>query len=219
MSTRHRSRGMSTAEILVGTTLSLVSLAALFTSFRGQERALATQTTYAETQAVTRSVIDFMLREIRMASYDPTDTALVDAPGPDCPGNEQGIEAATATSIRFRQDLDGDGALTTANEDVTYTLVGDELRRIDPVGGTVVLATGLETSSFRLRYFNASNPPVELVPSGTPASLTSGQRDCVAKVQVTLNALRDNPNPRIQTQLHSLATSQVAIRNRALTNF
>jgi len=69
------------------------------------------------------------------------------------------------------------------------------------------------------RYFNGSNPPVELVPAGNPPALTTGQRDCVVKVQVTLDAISANPNPHNPTPLHSQAASQVAIRNRALGNF
>jgi len=57
------------------------------------------------------------------------------------------------------------------------------------------------------------------VPGGDPPALTAGQRDCVVKVQVTLNAISANPNPRNPTPLHAEATSRVAIRSRALGNF
>jgi hypothetical protein len=200
---------------MVGMTLSLVSLSAVFSTLIGQERALAAQSAYVETQEVTRSVMDFMLRELRMAAYDPTNAALPTSPGPNCPGVKQGIDEATPTRIRFRQDLDGDGLLASAGENVTYELAGTDLRRIDPVGGTAVLASGLEAGTFALRYFNAGSPPVELL-SGEPGGLTAGQRDCVAKVKVTLRAVRANPNPHNPLPLHSLATSLVAIRNRAL---
>jgi len=215
---RTRSRGISTIEILVGSTLSLMALAALFSAFHGQSQALATQNAYAQTQDITRTVVDLMVRDIRMASYDPTNTALTAAPGPNCPGARQGITEATPTRIHFKQDLNGDGLTTAANEDITYNVVSGELRRTDAAGSTAVLTSGLGATSFGLRYFTADNPPVELVPSGNPTALTSGQRDCVAEVQITMNAIRANPNPNNATTLHSLATSRVATRNRTLSN-
>ena len=214
---RARSRGISTTEILVGSALSLMTLGTLFAAFHGQERALATQNAYVETQAATRNVVDLLVREVRMAAYDPSGTALTVAPGPNCPGARQGITEATGSSLHFRQDLNGDGSLTGAGEDVTYDVVSGQLRRTDGTGSAVVLATGLTASNFGFRYFTADNPPVELVPSGTPAALTSGQRDCVAEVQVTMQATQA-AGLHSTTQLRSIATSRIGIRNRTLNN-
>ena len=90
MTMRARRRGFSTAELLVASTVSLIGFAALYSVFFAQQKALRAQAAYAEVQTTTRSVLDLMGREIRMASYDPTGAALPVAPGPACPGGPPG---------------------------------------------------------------------------------------------------------------------------------
>src|SRR5207249_5293891 len=106
-----------------------------------------------------------------------------------------------------------------AGEDVTYELVGTQLQRTDGTVAPVTIAAGIPQGGLVFRYFNGSNPPIDLVPSGSPAALTAGQRDCVTKVRLTLTASLANPDPRHLTPLTSVATSDVAIRNRSLANF
>jgi len=215
MTKRPSTRGMSTAELLVAATVSLIGFAALYSVFFAQQKALAAQGAYAQVQTATRSTLDLMGRELRMASYDPTLTALAPTPGPACPGFRRGIVDATPTRIRFQQDLNGDGLVTGANEDLTYELVGTDLRRTDGVGAPVVVASGLPTGGFVLRYFTGGNPAVELVPAGIPPTLTPAQRDCVGRVRLTLQATQANPNTNNPHALSSLVSSEVAIRSRA----
>jgi type II secretory pathway component PulJ len=210
---------MSTAEVMVGATLSLVALGALYSVFSAQQKALAAQNIYNQAQSETRAVIDLMSRELRMAAYDPTGAALTTSTGPACPGVKQGLDEATPTRIRFRQDLDGDGTITGASESITYEVVNDELRRTDGAATPVAMASGLPQGGFSFRYFTGGNPPVELVPGGSPAALTAAQRDCVARVQVTLTASFANPDPNNPRRLTSQVSSEVAIRNRSLANF
>jgi hypothetical protein len=208
---------MSTADVLAGAALAFVVLGAVASFSRAQSRALLAQNVYADSQTVTRSVIDLFTRELRMAAYDPLGTALPTSPGPSCPGVKQGIVEASATKIRFKQDLSGDGLSTGSGEDVTYDLLDDTIRRKDGAAAPVVLVGGIPSGGFQLRYFDGSNPPVELVPGGSPAVLTSGQRDCVAKIRIRVRA--DLDNPTLNVPLASLAQSEVAIRNRSLMNF
>ena len=50
----HRSeRGISTAEVLVGSALSLMALAAIYSFHLAQMRAIAAQNAYADSQTVT----------------------------------------------------------------------------------------------------------------------------------------------------------------------
>lgn len=216
---RSHSRGFSTAEVLVATAISLVTLGVLSSFFRAQQRAQATQTTYNASQVVTRSVVDILSRELRMASYDPSGAALTTAPGPSCPGVKQGIVEATATRIHFKQDLNGDGALTTAGEDVVYDVSGTQLRRQDGAAAPVGLVDGVASGGLHFQYFDGSNPPVELLPTGAPAALTSAQRDCVAKVRMTITASLPGSDPSNPTPLTSRAESEIAIRNRSLASF
>jgi len=216
---RSRARGFSSMEVLAGISLTLILLAAVYTFQRAQLKAFASQNVYSDSQNVTRSVIDLMARELRMASYDPG-TAIPTAPSPGCaPGVKQGIIEATPTRIHFRQDLNGDNAIAAAGEDVTYDLSGDSITRADGLAAPVVLATGIPTGGLAFLYFDNSNPPVQLVPAGIPAVLTQCQRDSVAKIRITVTANLTNPNPNISTPIASVAESEVAVRNRSLDNF
>jgi hypothetical protein len=203
--------------VLAGAALTLVVLAAVATFSRAQSRALLAQNVYAESQTVTRSVIDLLTRELRMATYDPLGTALATSPGPSCPGVKRGIVEASATKIRFMQDLSGDGLTTGSGEDVTYDVLGDTIRRQEGAAAAVTLVSGIPAGGFVLRYFDGSNPPVELAPSGSPSVLTGAQRDCVAKIRISVRA--DLDNPTLNVPLASVAQSEVAIRNRSLMNF
>ena len=216
---RQRSRGISTAEVLAGSVLSLMTLAVLSSFFQAQQRTTAMQDTYTQSQTITRTVLDLVSREIRMATYDPSGLALGLTPGPCCPGFNQGIIAATPTSIHFRQDLNGDGDVLDAGEDVTYALGSNQVTRTDGANAAVALVTGVPSGGLSFTYWNNGNPPAQLVPSGSPAALTACQLACVAKVQVSITANLPNPNPRITTPVVSTAESQVAIRNRSLVNF
>ena len=215
---RPRSRGLSSMEVLAGLGLTLILLAAIYAAQQAQMKAFAAQNVYSDSQNVTRSVIDLMARELRMASYDPG-TALPSSPGPCAPGVKQGIIEAMPDKIHFRQDLNGDNTIGAPGEDVTYDLSNGTVRRTDGAAAPVVLASGVPSGGLSLLYFDNANPPNPIVPAGSPPALTQCQRDSVAKVRVTVTANLPNPNPRISTPIASVAESEVAVRNRSLDSF
>jgi len=217
---RARSAGFSTAEILVGTMLSMLAVGALYAFFQAQQKSHATQSTYSQSQTVTRTVIDLMTRELRMATFDPTTPgAITTSQPPNCPGVKQGLVEATPSKIHFKQDLNADGLLTGPSEDIVYDVLGSQIRRTDGAALPIPIVDNVPAGGLNFKYFDGSNPPNELVPSGTPPQLTPSQRDCVTKVRVTVRANLTNPNPRLTTPVKSVAESEIAIRNRSLANF
>lgn len=217
---RRRDRGMGLAEILVGSALSLIVMAGVYSFYSAQTQALAAQRAYARSQDVTRTVIDLLGRELRMATYDPAGTAITtSASGGSCPGVKQGLLIGKLDEIKFVQDLNGDGDVTDESETLHYYALAGELNRVDGVTTPVTLVEELDVNGFVLQYFDNSNPPIELVPSGTPPTLTAAQRDCVAKVRMTVRAAVENPNPQNPDPLEATSQAEVAIRNRSLSNF
>ena len=221
---RARQRGVGTMEVLVASVLCLIVALAIMGFFDAQERAYASLSTYASSQNVTRTVVDLMSREIRMSSYDPTvprsGGAFALSPGPTCPDVEQGLIVAMPQQIRIQQDLGGNGLIDTANEDITYAQVGDEIRRTDNVllaGGDpnaiITLVEDVPPNGFTIRYFDNQANPVELLPAGLPAALTQTQRACVQKVIIEVEAEISDPYPD-KPNLHSFVRSGVTIRNR-----
>lgn len=217
---RRRQRGVGTMEVLVASVLTLIVAFAIMSFFDAQERAYASLTVYTDSQNVTRTVVDLMTREIRMSSYDPTTPssagALTLSAGASCPGVEQGLAVAMPQQIRIKQDLSGDGTLTDArNEDVTYFQQGNEIRRRDNLNPPieVTLVDHVPANGFQLKYYDAQATPVEIVPAGTPAALTSDQRACVQKVVIEIDSEIPDPYPD-KPNLHSTVRSGVIIRNR-----
>jgi type II secretory pathway component PulJ len=217
---RRRSRGYSLAEVLVATTLGVFILGVAASFFGAQQRALRVQNTFAESQNVTRTFTDLISRELRMAVFDPSEAAFVPSTDPAwCPGARPGLVEATASSIRFQQDLNGDGDVTDTGEDVRYGMSGNTIQRTDVDGVPLTLVTGVPTVGLSFRYYNGSNPPAELVPSGSPAQLSLGQRNCVTKVLIQVASSLPNPDPYSSTPLESEVRTEVALRNRSLMNF
>ena len=210
-------RGISTLEVLVGGALALVVVGAMYAFLTAQQRAFAANAAYTESQGATRTVSDLLSRELRMASYNPAGGAIA-ASGPCCPGWSQGIVEARRDLVHFRQDLNGDGVISAAGEDLTYTQVGHQIQRTDGAAAAQVLVDNVPTNGLVLRYYDAATVPNELVPGGTPAALTSCQRDCVTKVRIEIHAEHDSTAAHT-VGLESGATTEVAIRNRSLTNF
>ena len=206
-------------DALAGAALTLMTMGTVFTFSQAQLKALATQSAYGESQNVTRTAIDLMTRELRMASLDPTNLALPVSTTLTCPGVKEGLVEAGPAKVHFRQDLNADGALTGPGEDVTYDLSQSQIRRADGAAAPIPIVDNVPAAGLAFRYFDGSNPPVELVPTGSPGTLTPSQRDCVAKVRLTVTANVPNPNARIATPIKSVAETEVAIRNRSLLNF
>ncbi len=217
---RRYERGFTLAEVLVGSALTLFIVGGVYGFYTAQTQALASQRAYARSQDVTRTVIDLVGRELRMATYDPSGTAIATSPpGGSGPGVKQGLLIGKLDQIKFVQDLNGDGDVVDEAETLYYYTLGGELRRQDGNATPVALVENLDVNGFVLQYFENSNPPVELVPTGTPPALTQAQRDCVAKVRITVRASVENPNPQVSTPLESRGQAEVAIRNRSLSNF
>jgi len=134
-----------------------------------------------------------------------------------CNLENEAITEATPTSIRFKSDLNGDGDTLDAGEDVRYYLTGNTIMRQDGAGTPLALVTGVPDVGLSLQYYDVANPPNELVPSG--GALSQGQRNCVAKVRITVQASLPSPDPTSTTPLLSTAALEVAIRNRSQNNF
>jgi len=209
---RPHARGFSSMEVLAGLGLTLILLAAVYSFQQAQLKAFSTQQVYSDSQNVTRSVIDLMARELRMACYDPG-TAINKSGGPCKPDVKQGIIEATPTRIHFQQDLNGDNVIGAPGEDVTYELSNGSVLRTDGLAEPVVLASGVPTGGLSFLYFDNGTPPAQIGPG---AVLNQCQRDSVGKVRVTIRANLPNPNSRIPTPIASVAESEVAIRNRSL---
>ena len=110
-------RGFTLVEILVAMSVMAIVTGAIYGVFFSSSRSCRTQDRVVDAQEKVRVGIDFMVRDIRMAGYDPREDAT-DA----VEGGGAGIKLATATKIRFASDMDRDGSIEEGNrERITYT--------------------------------------------------------------------------------------------------
>jgi type II secretory pathway component PulJ len=172
---------MTLSELLV--TLALVGVlatAALGLLEQGQ-RAWATGAARAESQQSARVALARLVTDLRAAGFggDGFDAVSVAEPG----------------RIVLQQDLDGDGAIATAGERITWRLAGSILRR-DAGGGAQPIANGVR--ALDLRYFDAHG------------SVTALPRE-VRSVAV---ALTTAPEGAGATAATAIVSTRVRLRNR-----
>ena len=122
---RDPSRGFSLVELLIAMAVGLIILGAMYGLFTIQSKHLGTQDVVAEMQQNARMAMDMVSREVRMAGYNPSGT-LTRCTGttPTASTTCVGIRTASANSISFTTDLNGNGSLTAGsanpNENIVY---------------------------------------------------------------------------------------------------
>ncbi len=109
-SPENNEHGFTMVELVVGLAIGLILLGVAVKIFLVQQRAYNVQEQLSEMQQNIRSAMDMIVRETKMAGYNPTGATF------------DGIEYdATKTQLRILADLNGDGTTTaTTNENITY---------------------------------------------------------------------------------------------------
>ena len=111
--TKINNRGFTLAELLIGLFVSAIVMTTILSAYYSQNKSYAVQEQVAAMVQNLRAAMDIMIREIRMAGYDPTGTA------------NAGIVTANTTSINITEDLDGDGSVA-GDENITYALADSD---------------------------------------------------------------------------------------------
>jgi prepilin-type N-terminal cleavage/methylation domain-containing protein len=112
--------GLSLPELLVVSAILVTLLGLLHTTFTYQSQMQRRETAKNVTQTDLRVWVERMVRDIRVAGYDPRET---NATTPTFT-----ILALSPTEVRFTTDFDGDGTLdSNAQENLGYRLNGDAL--------------------------------------------------------------------------------------------
>ncbi|RJX28227.1 MAG: prepilin-type N-terminal cleavage/methylation domain-containing protein [Desulfurivibrio sp.] len=102
--------GFTLVELLITMLLSGIVIISIYSAFQAQQTSYVVQDQVTEMQQNIRAGIDTMTKEMRFAGYDPQRTA------------DAAIVSAAATSMNFTLDLNRDGDVADANENITYSL-------------------------------------------------------------------------------------------------
>ena len=103
-------QGFTLIEMLIALAIGSLLLSSIYAFYINQKRVYDVREQVAEMQQNARGGLALMVREVRMAGYNPTGAAGM------------GIIAATASTIRIAMDLNGDGDTNDSDEDLTYSL-------------------------------------------------------------------------------------------------
>ncbi len=141
--------GFTMTEIIVGLALASVIITAMISVFSSLSQSYTTQNVAAGVQQATRTGIDYMIQNIRMAGFNPFRLT------------EVGIkDDISKSSFHFSYDEDEDGTIAN-KEDITFKLESGTLRRITKGGNSEPLIENVSDLEFTYLDINddtTSNP-------------------------------------------------------------
>jgi len=204
ISLRCSNQGFTMIELMVALAVSLLAMAAIYSTFLAQHRSYQVQEESADMQQNIRAAMYYMQREIRMAGSNPFDSIP-----------SFGITAAGQNSITFTEDITGppagipvplpkpDGTVNDptiipniANEDITYALNGTNLERTDNslnngTGDTQVVAQNIDAVDFV--YLDGNSPPNVLNDYTGTGAVPAANLNLIRSVEITIVARTNDP--------------------------
>ena len=163
--------GFTLVELMLAMAISGIIMAAIYSVYIAQQRTYLAQEQIAQMQQNIRAAMDILTREIRMAGYNPNNSAGA------------GITTASSGLLTFTQDRNSDGDFADSQENLTYSLyiAADGVRKLgrrdntDASPAFQAVAEGFEGLEFR--YLNAAN----IETAATPANIRSIQISILAR--------------------------------------
>ncbi|MDD5724078.1 MAG: prepilin-type N-terminal cleavage/methylation domain-containing protein [Syntrophales bacterium] len=160
-------RGFTLVEMLIAMTVGLVLLGAMYGVFTLHNKTFGTQEQIAEMQQNARATMDLMIREVRMAGYNPAEISF--------DGTTYNV-----SQLQVRADLDGDGTIT-GQENVIYkhNSVSEQITRNIGSGDQPLLENA---QAFTFDYLDSSG------------NSTTTSAD-IRQIRITITARTANPDP------------------------
>lgn len=148
-------RAFTLVEVLVALAVAAILIMATLTITHMSIRTYGDQERVSDAQQGARAALDLMVRDIRMAGYDPM--AISHGPSKGI-----GILAATETKLQFSSDLNADRADSGGIENLTYFYEAETKRLRQKEGGSAYPQTFIEdVSALNFKYFDAYGEPAE----------------------------------------------------------
>jgi type IV pilus assembly protein PilW len=145
--------GFTLIELLVALALAAIFLLATMSIANMSIRSYGDQERVSDAQQSVRAALDLMVRDIRMAGYDP----MAISHGPT---TGIGILAATETMLQFSADLNADRADSGGSENLTYFYDAGSKRLRQKEGGKAYPQTFIEkVSDLKFSYLDANGGP------------------------------------------------------------
>ncbi len=172
-SPKNNEQGFTILELVVSLAIGLILMGIAVKIFLVQQKAYNVQGQLSEMQQNIRAATDMIVRETKMAGYDPIETGF------------NGITYDTA-QLRILADIfePADGTTTGTNEDITYKYYGGtdfQIKRRGSTGGSFQpLAENIQ--AFTFDYYDAGGV-------GTTISTA------IRQIKITITGRTDKPDP------------------------
>ena len=168
------SKGFTLVEILIAMVISTIIMGAiLMASMAGQQAASGIEQKVVVQEDV-RAALDLMALEIGMASYNPkADKTLLAWQSAACgtgTAANKGIQQATASNLTVEMDLNGNGSVADANENITYSYANSQITRSVSCGAAQALIGGVNVNVINnagtpvFQYFDGNNNTTANIP-------------------------------------------------------
>lgn len=208
-------KGFTIVELLVAMAMSLAILGAARTMYVLQAHTVKAQENQMEAEEYARVTLDMMAREIRNLGYFPKITPCAS------PANTKGIVSASATSINFAYDADGNGDCAGTGENITYTYDSTAKDISRTADGSTTTLTNANVTDFQLIYYprqTSGTAPAPYcsatgVPSGCSGTLSTNLGN-VQRIYVSLTVQLKRTDTRVGGQNNVAMNSSVNLRNR-----
>lgn len=168
-------RGFTLVELLIAMAVSGIIMTGIYSAFKTQQDSYLAQEQVAEMQQNIRAGLYIMIRDIRMAGYDPSAT------------DNYGVVSATNSKFVFTADMNDDGGTPGGLDPETftyelYTVSGKtSLRRI---AGQSAIAENIEKLEF---YYTFADGTQTVTP-------TAAQLSDIRSVQISILAKARRPD-------------------------
>jgi len=171
---------MTLVEMLVALAIFSVAMVVLFSFLVNSRQNYSNISERVEYQQSMRATLSLFSREIRSAGCDPTDAGF------------ERFTQAESGQVRFRMDLDGDGAIeiTEPAEDVNYRFLPDEGRVERRNGAGAPWQVFLNNvTNLTFSYFDTDGDPLG------PPPLSQADREQIRAIEIGIAGESDRGEP------------------------
>jgi len=162
--------GMTLVELLIGMTLGLVGVAALTALLRAGVAAGTRAGADAETAIEAAAAVDQLVRDVRIAGYDPTGAGIA------------AFTVLAADRVELQADLDGNGTIDAGSDERIGWRVATSSRSLQRVVGaqTLPILSDVAAGGFRLAYLDADGTSLDPTVAATGAATRMVEVDLTA---------------------------------------